>query len=242
MNIKYFKLVIIIFIGLAFLSACGQDLSRGKAEKLIKAQSSWWAPKIVEVKIPEGDFIPVTEETFELAPCLLRYDEIIKVFIDLGYIKMTKVRERRKRLPSGEEYLTDMYKIQVTDKLGSLSSKTTSETGYYGVFPKGQSFWGKEKIKYKLHIVPVKVSFKEFVKIDSIRDLRQNKDPFSPCDAVVTYIYQNKFTDLGLRIEQKINKDAMYDLENSLGMYEKEGQFSREVCFQLFDDGWKILE
>jgi hypothetical protein len=154
---------------------------------------------------------------------------------------MTKLKEGDKWLSSGEKYLTDMYKIKVTDKLSSLVIKKTSETGYYGVYHKGKMTWSKEKIKYKLHIVPIKTSYKEFVKIDGIRDLRQKKDPFNSCDALVTYVYQKKFTEIGIKIDQKTKKDAMYDLGNSLGMYEKEGKFSKEVCFQLFDDGWKIL-
>ena len=60
MNYKYcIRILTIATLTLSMLSACGQDLSIGKAEKLIKENKDLWEPTFHELKVVEGDFIPV---------------------------------------------------------------------------------------------------------------------------------------------------------------------------------------
>ena len=104
--------------------------------------------------------------------------------------------------------LTDIYKIQMTEKIRPLISKTTEKIGHYGLFPAQQDNWIKNTITYNLHLVRMKIFDKELVRIDTINDLRESKNNLTGCDVVASYVYHKKFSDIGKILDKSIKRDT----------------------------------
>ncbi|MDH3349576.1 MAG: hypothetical protein OEM02_15935 [Desulfobulbaceae bacterium] len=232
MNYKYYlKIFTITSLTLSLFSACSQDLSIGNAEKLIMEKQDLWEPEFHELKIVEGDFIPVGNKNDigslrVLTKTNSNINNIYELLRDNDYINFSLIKAGDNRLSTGEEYLTDIYKIQITDKIRPFIQKTTKKTGYYGVFPAEQNNWSKNKITYDLHLVRIKIFDKEFVRINSINDLRKNNNDPTDCDLVATYVYLKKYSDIGNALDNNTQKDT---------------QHNNEACFKLVDNKWNLV-
>jgi len=245
-NYKILNLFGSIFLTSFFLLstvACGQDLTRNKAEKIIK-QNYLFGIQTQTIKVVEGSWIPVGKSPLfrhlsDGEGLLVKrhkdIDDVYRYLKDQGYIEFSQVI-RRGLWTSGIRFGNDYYQIFITDKMKKKIVKTSSEvmeTNSYKV--DGRKIINK--LSYLIHEFPVEVSNIKFVRIESIRDMKDQKSLFSDCDAIVRYVYEVQLTDIGKGIKENGKHSRFGFLDDT-----REGTLSKEVCFQLFDNGWKIMK
>jgi hypothetical protein len=223
----------VVAIILLFLSGCGTDeLTPQDAEKAIRSDEPW--AKNHEFRILEGDFVPKTvaynKDKLLKKSYLPLYDFLKKA----GYLNIDRIYWNKKHGPSGERYLTDIYKITATEKLKALTKETTKGTCEYGVYPPGKDVWQNKETSYFLHKVEMKLIDYRFVKINSIEDLRQDSSASNVCDIIVNFSYEKKFTALGKVVGE-------YPGGRSFGSNPKtDSVIESNACLQRSDDGWKV--
>lgn len=190
-------------------SGCGSDeLTRSKAEKIIRSDEPWTKSYTFEVK--EGAM-------------LTRFDfsKIHNYLVENKLITVKKKYEKNKRVSTGEKYLRDIYQVNVTDKFKSMKPEQGLTECSYGIYPAGKRMWHREKYQCALYKINMKLIDYKFLQINSIRDLRKNGSSYTDCGAIVNFSYEKLVTPVG----------------KSIG---EEGEvIEKDICFQLFDDGWK---
>ncbi len=223
-----------IAIGVIFiLSGCGSDeLTIEEAEKAIRSDEPW--VKSHEFNIVVGDLIPKTV-SFNREKLLKKsYLPLYSFLQESQYLTFDKIYGHKKHGPSGERYLTDIYKIIASEKLKSLAHETLQETCEYGVYPPGEDVWQNKEAKFAVYKIDLKLIDYHFMKINSINDLRQESSSSSDCDVIVNFSYQKQFTELGKIVGE-------YPGGRSFGTNPKtDSVIESNACFQRVGESWKV--
>ena len=114
---------------------CSQELTRGKAEKLIKEQNDFWGSQTQTIKIVEGSMIPIGKPSYFnlisdghglLAKRHEDINDVYRYLSDQGYLELKQVIKEGETI-SGQQYVNEFYSIVIKDEIKKRIAKITSE-------------------------------------------------------------------------------------------------------------------
>jgi hypothetical protein len=216
----------LLFVIFATLVGCSNDLTRNQAEKMIRDQNQLWETKFWESKdhgasVLECDMMAanLTDWNYRTSSCPADNN-----LMQAGYIKAIKVFAKDQiDKGTGERYYNDIYKVEVLEKMRPFIMKSEEISENYSVYPTNKPILYAHNVNTQCvrHYVKIPLWTPKFKEIKGVRDTRKGGEP--GCDAVVDYIMEMSFSDLGA-----LSSNRPPALE------------TKKVCFVLHDDGWKI--